>query len=141
MVTLSTDVPRAWELGDINELPVIADDIIYAGAAVGDNGSGYARPLQAGDPFVGFAEDRADNAGGAAGNKTVRLKTCGLVEVPVTGVTGVAQRGDLVYASDDDTYTLTAMSNSLIGTVHRVVSTGVAVVAFDVWAVDLHLAP
>ncbi len=43
MTTLASDVQRPFELGTINEVPVIAGDIIYEGAAVGDNGSGYAR--------------------------------------------------------------------------------------------------
>lgn len=41
MTTLASDVQRPFELGTINEVPVIAGDIIYEGAAVGDNGSGY----------------------------------------------------------------------------------------------------
>jgi len=59
MATLAVDTPRDYETGVeavYNHVPVIADDIIYAGAAVGDNASGYARPLQAGDPFLGFAD-------------------------------------------------------------------------------------
>jgi hypothetical protein len=36
-----------------------------------------------------------------------------------------------VYASDDNTFTLTSTSNSLIGYVSRWVETGVAIVEFD----------
>ena len=36
-----------------------------------------------------------------------------------------------VYASDDNTFTLTATSNSLIGFVSRWIATGSAVVEFD----------
>ncbi|MCI0430769.1 MAG: cytoplasmic protein, partial [Rhodospirillales bacterium] len=68
MTTLAADKPRTYELGDVNELPVVAADIIFEGAAVGDNGSGVARPLVAGDPFRGFAIENADNATGAAGD-------------------------------------------------------------------------
>ena len=35
MTTLAADTPRDMELGDRNEFPVIASDIIYEGAAVG----------------------------------------------------------------------------------------------------------
>ena len=73
MTTLAVNKPRVYELGDINEFPVIASDIIYEGAAVGDNGSGYARPLVAGDPFRGFAERNADNSAGNAGTINVRV--------------------------------------------------------------------
>ncbi|NCS83375.1 MAG: cytoplasmic protein, partial [Cyanobacteria bacterium] len=55
MTTLAKDQSRDFQQGEINDTPVIATDIIYEGAAVGDNGSGYARPLVAGDPFLGFA--------------------------------------------------------------------------------------
>ena len=41
MTTLATDKVRDYELGDVNELPVIAADILYEGAAIGDNASGY----------------------------------------------------------------------------------------------------
>ena len=51
MATLAADVQRAYQTGEIEEYPVIASDIIYQGAAVGENASGYSRPLQAGDPF------------------------------------------------------------------------------------------
>jgi hypothetical protein len=68
MTTLAANKSRAFEGGDRNEIPVIATDIIYEGAAVGVvPASGHARPLAAGDRFAGFAEEQADNsAGGAA---------------------------------------------------------------------------
>ena len=132
MTTLATDKPRPYELGTVQEYPVIAADIIYEGAAVGENASGYARPLQAGDVFLGFAESRSDNSAGAAGDKTVRVRRRGQVELAVAGATAVtANDQPLVYASDDDTFTLTASTNSIIGRVSRWVSSGVCVVEFD----------
>lgn len=131
MATLAADTPRAFELGDIEEYPVIADDIIYEGAAVGENASGYSRPLAAGDVFQGFAERQADNSGGSAGDKTVRVKTRGKVQLAISGLAVTANDRVAVYASDDNTFTLTATSNSLIGYVSRWVSTGVGIVEFD----------
>lgn len=132
MTTLAVNKPRAYELGDIQEYPVIAADIIYEGAAVGENGSGYARPLQAGDPFLGFAERIVDNSAGAAGDKRVRVKRKGQVQLAVSGASAItANDGPLVYASDDDTFTLTATSNSPIGRISRWIESGVAVVDFD----------
>ena len=132
MVTLAADAPRNVMLGDIQEYPVIADDIIYAGAAVGENGSGYARPLQAGDPFLGFADVKADNAGGAAGDKRVRTRRRGTVRLTVAGATAItANDGAKVYASDDNTFTLTASTNTLIGTVDRWDGSTDCLVAFD----------
>lgn len=130
MTTLAANSPRAYELGDRNELPVIAADIIYEGAAVGDNGSGYARPLTAGDPFRGFAEAKADNAAGAAGDVRVRVLKKGSIQLAV-GSLAITDVGKAVYASDDDTFTLTQSTNSHVGRVERFVSTGIGVVAFD----------
>lgn len=129
MTTLAADKSRAYESGAVNSLPVIASDIIYEGAMVGDNGSGYARPLVAGDPFRGIALRKADNSAGAAGDVRVELRPNGFVELPISGL-AITDAGKDVYASDDDTFTLTQSTNTRIGFVYRWVSTGVGVVAF-----------
>lgn len=132
MTTLAKNTPRAYEIGDKQEYPVVAADIIFEGAAVGEDGSGYARPLVAGDAFLGFAERQADNAAGAAGAVRVEVKRRGQAQLAVAGATAVtANDGALVYASDDDTFTLTGTSNSVIGRVSRWVSSAVCVVEFD----------
>jgi hypothetical protein len=130
MTTLAKNVARPLELGDLNDVGVIATDIIYEGAAVGDNGSGYARPLVAGDPFLGFAQAKADNSAGAAGAVNVTVKSKGRVQLAV-GSLAITDVGKTVYASDDDTFTLTASTNSAVGRVVRFVSTGVGVVEFN----------
>jgi hypothetical protein len=134
MTTLAVDKlrPRYWSGTPItSEFPVIASDIIYRGAAVGENGSGYARPLVAADPFLGFAESRIDNSAGAAGDKTVFVLQKGFIELPIAALAITANDRPAVYASDDDTFTLTSTSNTLIGYVDRWISTGLAVVEFD----------
>jgi len=134
MATLATDTPRKFEVNEdpvFNDLPVIASDIIYEGAAVGDNASGYARPLVAADPFWGFADVQADNSSGAAGDINVRVRQKGSVELTVVGVTGVGDVGTAVYASDDNTFTLTATANTLIGKVARWVSGTTCVVRYE----------
>ncbi len=130
MTTLAKEAVRAYEIGSINSLPVIASDIIYEGAAVGENGSGYARPLVAGDPFCGFATRKADNSAGAAGDKRVEVRTAGLVQLSISPL-AITDIGKDVYASDDDTFTLTQGSNTRIGSVRRWVSTGIGVIQFD----------
>lgn len=132
MTTLANDTPRDYQIGDREDYPVIASDIIYEGAAVGENGSGYARPLVAADPFLGFAVDKADNSVGAAGDKNVTVRTKGKVKLAVAGATAItANDRPAVYASDDNTFTLTSTSNSLIGYVSRWISSGVCIVEFD----------
>lgn len=131
MATMTVDTPRAYQLGDMEEYPVIAADIIYEGAAVGEDASGYSRPLAAGDVFQGFAQEYVDNSAGSAGDKRVRVLTRGRVVLPIAALAITANDRPAVYASDDDTFTLTATANSLIGYVSRWNGTGSAVVEFD----------
>jgi hypothetical protein len=134
MSTLAQDKIRKYEASNsetFNDLPVIASDIIYEGAAVGLDGSTGARPLVAADKFVGFAVRQCDNSAGAAGAKQVRLRRSGAVQIPVTGVDGVDDLSKQVYASDDDTFTLTSSSNSKIGRVIRWISSTTCIVAFS----------
>lgn len=127
---LTLDTPRSYEIGDINELPVAAATQIFEGSAVGINSAnGLARPLAAGDLFVGFADRGADNRLGAAAALRVRLREAGKIEVPITGL-AITNVGKLVYASDSGTFSLTAAGNSLIGHVHRFVSGGVGIVKY-----------
>lgn len=130
MTTLAKNSPRAFEEGIFNELPVVVTDIIYEGAAVGMS-SGYARPLVAGDNFAGFAVRKADNSAGAAGAINVKVRQRGRIVVAVTGVTGVTDVGSTVYASDDDTFTLSSTNNSAIGKIIRRVSGTTCVVEFE----------
>jgi hypothetical protein len=131
MTTLAANKPRAYEIGDTQMLPMIAADIIYEGAAVGDNASGLARPLVAGDPFFGFAKRTADNSAGAASAVRVEVRTRGQVEIPVVGAASAADVSETVYASDDDTFTLTVGTNTPIGKVARWVSGTTCVVDFE----------
>ena len=132
MATRSSDIAREYPQGDREDYPVIASDIIYEGSAVGENGSGYARPLVAADPFLGFAVSKADNSAGAAGDKDVTVRVKGSVKVAVVGATAItANDRPLVYASDDDTFTLTSTSNTEIGVLRRWISGTTCVVDFD----------
>ncbi|MEO8153568.1 MAG: hypothetical protein ABI605_10900 [Rhizobacter sp.] len=131
MTTLAANKARAYEIGDNNALPMIAADIIYEGAAVGDNGAGLARPLVATDPFLGFATRQADNSAGAASAVRVELKQRGEIELVVTGVASADDVGVTVYAADDDTFTLTSSGNTAIGKVVRWVTGTTCVVYFE----------
>ena len=93
---------------------VAADEHIYKGGFVGLDGSGYARALQAGDVCVGLAYEECDNDGGGTGERRVRVYTQGDF---LHGLSGAALTdiGAAVYASDDETLTLTGTNNSLVG--------------------------
>jgi hypothetical protein len=131
MATLAANKPRSFELGSRNEIPVIASDIIYEGAAVGVVVStGHARPLAAGDIFVGFAERTVDNSAGAAAAVRVEVYGQGEIQLPVTGavITDVRQP---VYATDDDAFSFSPVGGVFVGFVKRFVSAGVVVLDFD----------
>lgn len=131
MATLTVDSPRIMEIGDRNEFPVIASDIIYEGAAVGlVNASGHARPLTSVDRFVGFAEKKADNSSGAAAAINVRVIKKGKVYLPVTGAV-ITDVGNPVYATDDNAFSFVKTSGVFIGLFHRYVSSGYGIVEFD----------
>lgn len=130
MTTLAANTPRVWELGSQNELPIIASDIIYQGAAVGDNASGYMRPLVSGDSFRGFALEECDNSGSAVdGALNVKLLESGKIQLAISGL-AITDVGRPVYATDDNVFVLTGIG-SYIGHVTRYVSSGVGIVAFD----------
>src|SRR5690348_466725 len=117
MATLAADKPRAYENTgphpDVNEIPIIASDTIYNGAAVGESSStGTARPLVGGDNFMGFCVEQCANEGGAAAAKLVKVYTTGVVWLTVANATNINQFGDAVYASDDDTFTISSTSNT-----------------------------
>jgi hypothetical protein len=129
--TLAANSPRVFEGGMRNEFPVIASDIIYEGAAVGlVAGTGHARPLDPTDRFAGFAEYKADNSAGGAAAINVRTVCCGMIQLSVTGAV-ITDVGQPVYATDDDTFGFSPVGGAFIGFVHRFVSAGVAIVAFD----------
>ena len=134
MTTLAANKPRAFELGNRNHLPVIASDIIYEGAAVGMVvGSGHVQPLAATNRFVGFAVAKADNSAGAAAAINAEVQSDGEIELTVTGAL-ITDIGQPVYATDDDTFTMSPVSSVFVGFVKRFVSTGVVVVEFNSYA-------
>jgi len=140
MTTLAATALREFQLADLDDYPVIASDIIYQGAAVGENASGYARPLAGQDPFLGFAVETADNSAGAAGDINVRVRTRGVVRLTVAGATAItANDRPAVYATDDNTFTLTSTTASLIGYVRRWLASTDCLVEFDALAVKAAL--
>ena len=131
MATLSSDKNRVFvgSPGDVFDIPAVATDIIYKGAAVGDS-SGTARPLVAADVFIGFAIAQTNNTG-AASAANVRISGTGVIELAVTGVEDTDDVGVDVYATDDDTFTLTASGASSIGTIVKWISGTTCLVRYE----------
>jgi hypothetical protein len=129
--TLGVDTPRDKILGELNDIPMVATDIIYEGAAVGIvKASGNARPLTSVDKFAGFAQTQCDNSTGAAAAKNVKVISKGKVQLAITGAV-ITDVGLPVYATDDDTFVFTPVGAVYIGKVIRFVSAGIVEVQFD----------
>lgn len=117
-MALSTSKSRSYTVDDnhIIDFPFEATSTAYQGSAIGDNGSGYAQALAAGDPFLGFCLFNDVTGGSAAGDVKVKIAEEGyLHNVTVTNGTAQSLAGDTVYMSDDDTFTVASTSNSAIG--------------------------
>ena len=136
MTTLAASQAMKISLGDFSSVPIIDNDIVYEGSAVGENGSGYGRPLVAGDTFLGHAQEDVDNtgAGHAAGAKNICLRKgryCAEVAIAAVYITDVRQP---VYASDDNAYTMvganTSGPNSFVGLLIRYVDATHGIVEF-----------
>lgn len=131
MTALNTDINRIFETPeDSNAVAVAANAKIYQGALVGLTTAGYGRPLQSGDTAAGFAKDNVDNTDGSDGDRIAEVKAKGKVSLFISGLT-IADVGNKVYATDDNTFTLTSTSASLIGKVVRFEKADYGIVAFD----------
>lgn len=129
--TLAVDSVRPYEIGERNDFPVVASDIVYEGAAVGlVDASGHARPLTASDKFVGFCVKNVDNSAGAAAAKMVHVASIGKIQLAVSGAV-ITDVGQPVYATDDDTFVFNPVAGVFVGYVHRFVSSGVVIVEFN----------
>lgn len=129
-MALSANSPMTLEIGDFNDLPLIANGTVYEGSMIGLT-SGYARALTAGDDFQGHAFQAVQDTSNTSGAKTVRVRAGRYrAQVTITSV-AVTDVGKAVYASDDGTYTLTAASNSCVGKVIRYVTTNTCIVEFQ----------
>lgn len=112
-----------------NNFPVAAATRIFLNALVGLN-AGVARPLQKGDKFGGLCLSEIDNRDGAAGDLSVETEFGSVAIVPVAGLTGHQDFQRVVYASDDNTLTLTAADNVAVGVISRYESSTHAAVRF-----------
>lgn len=107
----------SWKVKDGSEVDL--DDVIIGA----DSGTGRARPLVAGDAFLGLLVSGAPHGqslpvtGDSTGTVEVVTTAQALVlrDVDVTGVTAETDLLAAVYASDAKTLTLTSASNTKVG--------------------------
>lgn len=131
MTALTTDRRTPERSGDRREFPVAAATLIYAGALVALNASGFAVPMATATTLiaVGRCEGRADNSAGADGDLTVRVgvgiyrfaNSAGADEITATDIDSPC------YGVDDQTVALTngTSTRSVAGTVFDVDAQGV----------------
>ena len=108
----------------IIENPVAASTVIFKGAIVMSNATGYLAPAAALADAVmaGIAYEKADNANGADGDVNCKLLREGSFELSGSGFTQ-ADLGLAVYASDDQTVSTTQGTNEVeVGKIVQVVS-------------------
>lgn len=114
-MALAADAVRQYRnLAPIIDIPAVASDILYRGAALEDT-SGTADVVSGTGNFLGFCAAKVDNSSGAASALDVPVYTEGEVYLSVTGVTSTDDIGSTVYATDDTTFTLTASGATAIG--------------------------
>ncbi len=134
-MALSANKARDYSVrGRENALPVQASSTIYAGSALTIDTGGEVGPADASEAnFAGFALEKVDNSNGSAGDVNCRVLTSGEIELTVTGLDDNNDIGDIVYLTDDNTFTLVASGAKAIGKVSEIVSltSGKCKVAFD----------
>lgn len=131
MTTLTNDTNRVFEVNnDSNAVALAAGTKVFQGSLIGKTATGYGRALEAGDTAMGFAKDNVDNTDGTDGEKIVEVKSMGKVSLFISGLT-IADVGKDVYASDDNTFTLTSTGNSKVGKIIRFEKSDYAIVYFN----------
>lgn len=115
-LTKDKDV-HAKETGRSIDVPLAANAIIFAGAMVSSNATGFgvAASDTTGEVVRGIAEEAADNTGGSDGDLTVRCRL-GVFELLTVGtVVDQADMGRPVYVSDDATIEkIAGVTNNII---------------------------
>ena len=117
--------------GSRREPGIAADTLIYAGAMVALNASGYAVPASTATTLkvIGRAEQTVDNSGGAAGDKRVSVAT-GIFQFANSASADLIAVTDVhadCYAVDDQTVAKTSGTNprSVAGKIFDVDAQGV----------------
>jgi hypothetical protein len=137
-MALSVDTMNPKLEGDFHDIPVADNVLIYEGALIMLDGSGYATPMTgAAVKFAGVAYRQADNTitGHAAGGINCKIDaSIHRRQMAITGATR-ATCGQPVYATADGTLTMTAAAAACcVGTLVDYVSSGVGVVLLTPYA-------
>jgi len=125
---INSPKPNQTEIGDKHRALTKANAVIPHFGALSENTTGLVGEPIAGENFVGFAEQRRDNTGGADG-----AMECEYLErvkrwIPVTGIVATSKNA-MVYATGYTTFDLTSTTYPAVGRIKTVnLSTGLALV-------------
>lgn len=111
--TTSNQLIEAMEPCGLRPVPVAASTNIYQGTMV-FSASGYGSGTAGGASFLGVALEQQDNSSGSAGDLNAECYTRGAFSFNGTSFTQ-ATVGVKIYATDNNTVTATATSNSFVG--------------------------
>lgn len=114
--------------GDIVNLPLAADTVIYAGTLVARDANGRAVPASdtAGLRVVGRAEQTVDNTGGAAGALSIDIRLgCYKFTNSATNAVDADDIGKMAVVEDDQTVAETSTNKVCAGRIMGVESDGV----------------
>lgn len=131
MTALVNDRNTPMQLGDVQEYPMLAGTVIYAGSIACLNAAGWAVPGAVATTLIaaGRAEARADNSSGANGGTRVKVRP-GVFRFDNSAAADEitqAEIGDACFIVDDQTVAKTdgAASRSKAGTIVQVDALGV----------------
>lgn len=106
-MALSQDRNTPFKDGELVAVPVAASAVIYAGALVVANASGFAAPGSVATTltYLGRAEEAVNNTGGSNGDKTVLVRRKKAFKWKNHGADALVQAdlGKTVYIVDDET--------------------------------------
>ena len=115
-MALSADTPRRFAGGvdpQFLSLPCKSNVTIYEGSFVAeDSTNGTVKVYASGDTvFWGVAHEQVINP--SSGTKRCKIRSKGIIRMPVTGASGNTDNGVAVYMVDDGTLTLTSTTTVL----------------------------
>ncbi len=131
MAVTAEQLITARDPGGLRQVKVEAGEVLYGGTLCFLDADGFAVPTAGGLRFAGVVKKTVDNSAGADGDLEAEVYTSGTFVLPLSSVAQADLTPGLAYASDNYTATLTASSNSFIGTIERVYGTSLAEIRID----------
>ncbi len=128
-MALSTDRATEQRDGKLLSVPVAASAVLYAGALIVANATGYAAPgsVAADLTAMGMATEKVDNSAGADGDLNIEVLRGRAFKFKNDGTNPVTQAhlGQDCYVFDDETVSSNATGTSVAGKVVDIESDGV----------------